>query len=690
DHKFDPITARDFYTLGAFFADLQEPILGPRERGMPVINPQQKAKLDALDTRIAALEQELNAPHPELAQAQAAWEKEAADLQGREAAWTVLHPENATSETGNSILTIEPGGIVRSTRQEKPAGKNDGTDLYRVRVKLPFKEITGFRIEALKGNTPGVGGAGNGNFVLNEVLIEKPDAKPLKLANASATFEQPTFSAGAAIDGVTNKKGNGWAVLGATDQSQALHLETAEAFQEETTLTFVLRFGWGENHVINNLRLSATTVPHPAASLAGPPREIAAVLAIDAASRTPAQVVALAEHFRKIAPQLLPLRASLEAVRKEKKEFEAVLPTTLVSVHTDSPRTVRILPRGDWMNETGEIVQPALPHYLPQPRIEPGTKLTRLDLARWLVSRDNPLTARVFMNRLWKQFFGLGLSKVLDDLGAQGETPVQSELLDWLASEFMESGWDIKAMVRQIVTSHTYQQVSTAGEELRKRDPFNRELARQSRWRLDSEMVRDNALFIAGLLEEPLRIGGPSVRPYQPEGYWENLNFPVRTYQADPHPDQYRRGLYTWWQRSFPHPSMTAFDAPSREECTAERIRSNIPQQALVLLNDPTYVEASRVFAGRIVKECEGDIATRLDWAFHQALHRAPREEEARTLAALFEKQLAIYRGDAKAAEALLKIGMHPAPAQFDPAELAAWTQVARVLLNLHETITRS
>jgi hypothetical protein len=292
------------------------------------------------------------------------------------------------------------------------------------------------------------------------------------------------------------------------------------------------------------------------------------------------------------------------------------------------------------------------------------------------------------MNRLWKQFFGLGLSKVLDDLGAQGEPPPNPALLDWLACEFMDSGWDTKHMVRVIVTSQTYRQASTATPELLAADPYNREHARQSAFRIDAELVRDYALCVSGLLSP--KIGGPSVNPYQPDGYWENLNFPTRQYMADTGDSQYRRGLYTWWQRSFLHPSLLAFDAPSREECCAERSRSNIPQQALVLLNDPTYVEASRAFAGRILSECQGATSQRIAWAWRRALQREPRPEERRTIEQLLDKHLRIYRDNPEAAAALVSVGQSPAPDSLDKAELAAWTHVARVLLNLHETITRS
>jgi len=391
-------------------------------------------------------------------------------------------------------------------------------------------------------------------------------------------------------------------------------------------------------------------------------------------------------------PKALPLpgfedaRIFLEEAKEDRKQFIAPLAKCLVT-EAAPPRTVRVLPRGDWMHEHGEVVEPGLPEFLPQPKIE-GRRLTRLDLGEWLVARDNPLTARVFVNRLWKQFFGIGLSKVLDDLGTQGEPPVNPALLDWLACEFMESGWDVKRVVRLMVTSETYRQSSLAPKALVERDPFNRELARQSRFRLDAEIVRDNALAISGLLVR--KVGGPSVKPYQPAGYWENLNFPLREWEADHGESQWRRGLYTWWQRSYLQPSLLAFDAPSREECTAERTRSNIPQQALALLNDPTYVEAARVFAGRIVKEGGADPAQRIAWAYRQALGRAPRADELEVTTALFAKHLALYGNDSAAAEKLVKAGLAPVAKDVNVSELAAWTSVARVILNLHETITRS
>ena len=518
DHKFDPITARDFYSLGAFFADIQEGIIAQREDGMVVGTPEEHKRLAELDAALATAKKNFEAIVPQLNVAQQQWE---ADL----VAYKVTLPELAADSKAS---------------------------------------------------------AGDKNLA----------------------------------------------------------------------------------------------------------KQVAASLAQEAAKRNGNDKKVLQDYFRTKVTQLFEAeRDGFPKAEQERNGFHASLAKCLVSVKSAAPRTVRILPRGNWMDETGEVIKPALPGYLPQPKIE-GRELNRLDLAEWLVSRDNPLTARVVMNRLWKQFFGTGLSRVLDDLGAQGEPPTNPELLDWLACEFMDAKWDMKHMVRTIVTSATYRQTSVASSQLLAADPYNRELARQSTFRVDAELVRDAALVSSGLFVPT--IGGPSVKPYQPDGYWENLNFPVRTYPNDVGEKQYRRGLYTWWQRMFLHPSMVAFDAPSREECCAERTRSNIPQQALVLLNDPSYVEASRALAARLLTECSGSPEERMAWAWKRVLQRLPRVEEMETVMPLYRQQLAAYKADTKAADDLLKTGFASVPADIDKAELAAWTHVARVLLNLHETITRS
>lgn len=354
---------------------------------------------------------------------------------------------------------------------------------------------------------------------------------------------------------------------------------------------------------------------------------------------------------------------------------------TLITVAME-PRPVRVLGRGDWMDETGEIVLPGVPAVFKQLTVD--RRANRLDLANWLTSPDNPTTARVFVNRLWKQFFGKGLAGRLDDFGAQGEAPVNPELLDWLAVEFVESGWDIKHMVRLMVLSQTYRQSSVGISA----DTENRLLARQSRWRLEAELIRDNALSVSGLLN--LQIGGRSARPYQPAGYFQFLNFPKRDYVADIGPEQYRRGVYTHWQRAYLHPMLKAFDAPSREECTCERPQSIAPQAALVLLNDPTFIEAARVFAVRIMREGGTSTDERLRWAWEVALSRSPTDRELAVMKHFIATDQAEFAADPSAVEALCKIGLAPVPAGIDQVELAAWTSAARAIFNKNEFVTRN
>jgi cytochrome c553 len=380
-----------------------------------------------------------------------------------------------------------------------------------------------------------------------------------------------------------------------------------------------------------------------------------------------------------------PAQSRLVGLKRQKDELLQSIPTTLITVAVP-PREVRLLRRGNWQDDSGPVMTPAVPDFLGKLEVK-GRRPTRLDLAQWLVSRENPLTARVLVNRLWKLLFGQGIVRMLDDFGTQGAMPTHPELLDWLSVELMDSGWNVKHVMKLMVMSRTYQQTSMPSRELAERDPGNQWLARQGRFRLDAEMVRDNALAISGLLV--LKLGGPTVKPYQPAGYWSFLNFPVRDWASDHGDNQYRRGLYTFWQRTFLHPSLLAFDASTREECTVERTRSNTPLQALVLLDDPTYVEASRVFAARIVREGGRSEAERIAFAFRQVLQRSPAPTEVALLQKLYEQHLNQYQADEAAARALLVVGDAKPPEGIAPAELAAWTSVARVMVNLHETITR-
>lgn len=376
----------------------------------------------------------------------------------------------------------------------------------------------------------------------------------------------------------------------------------------------------------------------------------------------------------------------LVKLRTERARLEGEFEPTMVTAAT-TPREVRILPRGNWMDQSGKVVTPRAPAFMGKIETD-GRRVSRLDLARWLVSREHPLTARVEINRLWQRLFGVGLSKTVLDLGSQGEWPANQELLDWLAVEFMESGWDVKHMMRLMVTSAAYQQSSLPREELEATDPENRLLARQSRFRLDAEEIRDNALAVSGLLV--MQTGGGVSRPYQPAGYYAPLNFPEREYQPTLDSAQFRRSVYVHWQRQFLHPWLLAFDAPTREECTAQRPMSNTPSAALVLLNDPSFVEAARALATRALTSNAANDAGRLEWTWRTAVGRAPKIEELELLQQLLTKHRNHFAAHPDDAAALLRVGMTEADAKLAPAELAAWTSVSRTLLNLNETISRN
>ncbi len=373
--------------------------------------------------------------------------------------------------------------------------------------------------------------------------------------------------------------------------------------------------------------------------------------------------------------------SELAKVQKRIRATETAVPHAMVSEELETPRPAFVLFRGDFQQKR-EPVGRAVPTVFPP--LPADAPRNRLGLARWLVSPEHPLTARVAVNRLWAQMFGSGLVRTLGDFGSQGDYPSHPELLDWLATEFVRTGWDVKALLKTIALSNVYQQSSAYRME--KSDPDNRLLYRAPRFRLSAEEVRDGALAIAGLLSD--RIGGPPALPYQPAGYYTG-KFEGWTWKPSLGDEQYRRGLYTFWRRSALHPMFTIFDAPTREECTVARPRTNTPLQALVTLNDPTFVEAARVFAQRILAAGPADLDGRLTFAFHTALARRPDRDELRVLRTRYEEQLKYYQVHRDDALRLVSAGQYTRPADLDVAEHAAWTTVASMLLNLDETITR-
>ena len=385
---------------------------------------------------------------------------------------------------------------------------------------------------------------------------------------------------------------------------------------------------------------------------------------------------------------LLGLYAELQALEKQRDELKKPIPTAMVMAELEKRRESFVLARGDYRNQT-EKVQPGVPAMLPP--LAAGAPLNRLTLARWLVQPGHPLTSRVAVNRFWQMYFGTGIVKTQEDFGVQGEPPVHPELLDWLATEFVRTGWDVKAMQRLIVTSATYRQSSAVTPALVEKDPENRLLARGPRFRMPAEMIRDTALAASGLLND--EIGGPSVLPYQPKGIWEELafgdGFSAQSYEQSHGKDLYRRGMYTFWKRTAPPASLATFDAPDREKCTGRRALTNTPLQALVLLNDPTYVEAARALAQRTLVDGGKDEKSRVAYAFRLATARLPSGKESGVLRKLLESELASFARNPDAAVKLVNVGESPRDKRLDPTVLAAWTTVTSVILNLDETVTK-
>jgi hypothetical protein len=402
---------------------------------------------------------------------------------------------------------------------------------------------------------------------------------------------------------------------------------------------------------------------------------------------------ALREYYRSnLSPVVRQMNQQLATLKARVAETTSNVPDTMVMEEMARPRDTFILMRGQY-DRKGEKVTAGTPTALhPFPKDAP---LNRLGLAQWLVAPENPLTARVTVNRFWQMFFGTGLVKTSEDFGVTGEYPAHPELLDWLAVEFRESGWDVGRLVKRIVLSATYRQSSAAPKELYLRDPDNRLLARGSRYRLQAEFIRDLALSTSGLLNR--EIGGKSVSPYQPPGIWEELayradgaNWTAQTYVQSKGKDLYRRTMYTFWKRTAPPPTLATFDAPDREVCTVRRSRTNTPLQALILMNDPTYVEAARKLAERILHEGGTTEESRLEFVFQLATARLPAERERAILQRVYQLQKTRFTRDREAALRLLQTGEAPRDEKLDVVELASWTMVASTILNLDEVLTRN
>ena len=704
DHKFDPIKTRDFYELQSFFADVKqwgvyanygytpEPELigvdndSPFPPEIAVESPYLKkeflrARIE-FDAQVKSAREKASRDPAAKAKV-AAWEQDARGfLRTHRDGWISPTPTARLLKAGK--LMVGRAAVIGDDGRvtiDKALARGDTMELT-----LPPENVgrlAAIRVEALGDGTD----AKLGGTVGVAVMIVGADGEKRKIATTlgEASAKRPTYRGGVEILGL----GAEWRLprTNAAGPLQAVWLlETpAEIAAGETVQVTVT----GDNVLPLRFALSPFGAIEP---LKVASADLIAGLAVTLKKRSPAQAAAVLDAWRM---SIIPDRADLEATRKLFVALRDLNEGRTWSLVTQSakPLDVRVLPRGNWQDETGPVVLPSTPSFLPARREStPEKRLTRLDLAQWIVSKENPITARAVMNRLWQQFFGVGLSAAVDDLGSQGELPSHPELLDWLASEFRDSGWDVKHMIRLIVTSRTYRQNSSLRPELKEIDPVNRLLASQNPRRLEAEFVRDNALFVAGALNLA-DIGGPSVKPYQPEGYYDALQFPDRKYVASADDRQWRRGVYMHWQRTFLHPMLANFDAPSRDECAALRTVSNTPQQALTLLNDPTFVEAARLFAARLLGDSQATTDVKhLRRAYQLALAREPSGAEISSLAKFITAQRDYYRANPAEAEKLMNIGFaRRSDAKIGPdnVELAVWTNVCRVVLNAHETITR-
>ncbi|HEV7999777.1 MAG TPA: DUF1553 domain-containing protein [Planctomycetaceae bacterium] len=660
-HKYDPISQRDYYNLFAIFNNCDEPTY-------QVASAEQAAQLERLTRQIAEAEKPLIEHDRGLRAKQSAWEQSIAARPP--VSWTPVVAKAVHTEKGTQLNPVGDGSLIVDF--SVPAN-----DTYHIEFDVQSGEVDAIRLEALTHASLPLSGPGRsdaaGNFVLSEFevnvrpLASSPTAggaawRSVKLAAAIADHAQDGCPAAFAIDA---DRSTGWAI-GLRGGNPHLDRELIVIPQEPIRIPggarveVVLRHDHAEaNFLIGRLRLSTTNgTTKGIGDALRVPNSIRALALVPTKTRTKQQRAELAAAFRETDAARGPLAARVAALKSRKAALERVVPTTLVLTELKSPRDSHVLIRGDFLRR-GAPVTGGVPEFLP-PLPTRSDRPSRLDLARWLFDPTNPLTARVTVNRTWQHFFGRGLVDTENDFGTQGSRPTHPGLLDWLAGELIHRGWSMKSLPRLIVTSATYRQSSELRDDLLARDPTNRWLARQSRLRFEAETVRDAALATSGLLSG--KIGGPSVYPPQPEGIF------VVTQQKKAWPesrgtDRYRRGMYTYFWRSSPYPMLPTFDAPEGNTACTRRNRSNTPLQALTLANDRVFVEISHGLANRIVREGGSDRRAQVRRAFWICLSREPTPAEEARLTTFLAKQT----GD----------------------EVQSWHAAARVLMNLDEFITR-
>ncbi len=721
DHKYDPISQQEFYQLYAFFNSVEESgVLAPAgkngENTPPLYQlktPEHEQKLAEFDARLKALQAELVAEQETHSEQIETWiasldlDTESVDP------WEPVTIEKIECQQGTQFKQLADGSFLAT-------GKSPPNPVYEFEFPIQNGQFSGLVIEVIPddslpfkflGRSPS-----NGNFVLTDVICEIESAngvQPVQFVSARADFSQPNWDASRIlIEEDLSQKNNsrkGWATVGfdvSGGQSNRLLLTTEQVIETDSDAIVSVKLYHRSiyaQHALGRFRIYQTSLDPTSLELnaAGLPTDVRAAAQKVTADRTPAEQDKLAQHFRQhVASDFMRINREIAETKKSKADYIAYIPTTMV-MREGPPRQAFVLRRGEY-DQPGDPVERALPKFLPP--LPDDQPVNRLGLARWIVDESNPLTSRVWVNRTWQMLFGTGIVKSTENFGTQADFPTHPELLDWLAVEFRDPEfapavagtparpWDMKAMIKLLVTSATYRQSSRVTEASLQLDPENRLLARGSRFRLDAETIRDQALAASGLLVQ--KIGGPSVRPYMPPGVWDETSKygNLRNYKADQGEGRYRRTLYTIWKRTAAPPTMLLFDAPNRETCTIKRSRTNTPLQALSLLNENTFVEAAQALAQRMVREGGDTPEQRIAFAFEWLTARKPDPREATLLLDGFQQDLKVFRDNPERATSFLKF-VDPGYAQsLDEAqrcELAAYALTANVLLNLDEVVTR-
>jgi Protein of unknown function (DUF1553)/Protein of unknown function (DUF1549)/Concanavalin A-like lectin/glucanases superfamily/Planctomycete cytochrome C len=720
DHKFDPITQTEYFQFYAFFNSLDEKQAGyskfiGAEPFIRVPTSEQSAKIKALEEQISTFEAQLKQleEQADTKVAKLVAETSASELQAR-FAQAVLHQFPLDKSEGSTLVEAVSKtqmGSISGNVSFQPGKNQDAIELQeQSRIELgnvgnfasdrPFSISVWVKPSANDGmailskmdesqSFRGYDLLLSGGNIEMHLVHQWPD-NAIKVSVKKAVTANEWHHIVATYDGSKTAAGIKIFLDSVLEPQDVVTDALRDSFETQQPFRIGLREkslpyrGLVDDLQLFGNALDENSVKQLAAFL--PVTGFADWVSVPAEQRTAEQRKQIQQFYlNRIDPEYAGLQTKLAANKQEKTGIEASTAAVMVMRDLNPPRETFVLKRGQY-DQPAERVDSNIPSSL----IQPGTESPkdRLQLAQWLVSESNPLTARVTVNRWWQNFFGTGLVKTAEDFGVTGEVPSNLELLDFLARSFMQSGWDVKALHKLIVMSSTYQQQSRIAPEMLERDPENRLLARGPRYRLSAESIRDNALAISGLLQQ--RFGGPSVKPYQPAGLWEDVTVERRgKYVADIGEGLYRRSLYTFWKRTCPPPSMMSFDAPMREVCTARRARTNTPLQSLVLMNDPTYVECARMLAQNMIREGGASIDGRIDAGFKRAVARPASPEEKIILAQILESAKQRFTSDAASAQAFNTIGASTPDASIDPVELASWTVLASTLLNLDETISK-